>query len=200
MKRPPRCHNIWEFGPCLSQILYRRSIKKKKLKYVFFTFFQAITLQWVFVFRQRPPFEVDAARFGPLSMRGLCQRPRNNGLQDSKVDCSRYVQSVKEGSDGFVEPCEFFFQKLRIFFFSLTKPMYYFFVFMYRFLNFDTFLPTSNNFNPKISQNLKPILFLVPYPTLTVWLQSALCHVFLVYFNLIHFYKIKAPVLHWDLP
>ena len=83
------------------------ALKKKKLKYVFFTFFQAITLQWVFVFRQRPPFEVDAARFGPLSMRGLRQRPRNNGLQDSKVDCSRYVQSVKEGSDGFVEPWGF---------------------------------------------------------------------------------------------
>ena len=144
-------------------------------------------------------------------MRGLCQRPRNNGLQDSKVDCSRYVQSVKEGSDGFVEPWGFmkkvsnnfvnFSSKSCAFFFLFDKTHELHFVFIYRFLNFDTFLPPSNNFNPKISQNLKPILFLVPYPITTVWLQSALCHVFLVYFNLIHFYKIKAsPVLHWDLP
>ena len=129
MKRPPRCHNIWEFGPCLSQILYRRSIKKKKLKYVFFTFFQAITLQWVFVFRQRPPFEVDAARFGPLSMRGLCQRPRNNGLQDSKVDCSRYVQSVKEGSDGFVEPWGFMKKVSKNFVNFSCKSCAFFFLF-----------------------------------------------------------------------
>ena len=95
-------------------------------------------------------------------MRGLCQRPRNNGLQDSKVDCSRYVQSVKEGSDGFVEPCEFFFQKLRIFFFSLTKPMYYFFVFIYRFLNFDTFSPPQITLTQKFPRIRSPYYFWCP--------------------------------------
>ena len=100
-------------------------------------------------------------------MRGLCQRPRNNGLQDSKVDCSRYVQSVKEGSDGFVEPCEFFFQKLRIFFFSLTKPIYTTFLYLFiDFLILTHFYPPQIVLTQKFPRIWSPYYFWCPIPPL----------------------------------
>ena len=106
-------------------------------------------------------------------MRGLCQRPRNNGLQDSKVDCSRYVQS----SDGFVEPWGFmkkvsknfvnFSFKSCAFFFSLWQnPCTTFLYLCIDFLILTHFYPPQIILTQKFPRIWSPYYFWCPIPPL----------------------------------
>ena len=106
-------------------------------------------------------------------MRGLCQRPRNNGLQDSKVDCSRYVQS----SDGFVEPWGFmkkvsknfvnFSFKSCAFFFSLWQnPCTTFLYLFIDFLILTHFYPPQIILTQKFPRIWSPYYFWCPIPPL----------------------------------